>query len=67
MAAFDRVAKSGQFILGNLVEELKEKIANLCGTKCCVTLNSGTDALILGMRCAGIQPGDEKLLRLIRL
>jgi dTDP-4-amino-4,6-dideoxygalactose transaminase len=59
LAALDRVAKSGQFTLGNLVEELEEKIANLCGTKYCITLNSGTDALIFGMICAGIRAGDK--------
>jgi dTDP-4-amino-4,6-dideoxygalactose transaminase len=57
--AFERVACSGQFILGSIVEELEQKLAEFCGVKFCVTLNSGTDALILGMMAAGIKKGDQ--------
>jgi dTDP-4-amino-4,6-dideoxygalactose transaminase len=51
--------ETGQFILGSVVEELEIELAKFCGVKYCVTLNSGTDALILGMIAAGIGPGDE--------
>lgn len=51
--------ETGQFILGSVVEDLELELAKFCGVKYCVTLNSGTDALILGMIAAGIGPGDE--------
>ncbi len=57
--AFERVASLGQFVLGPVVEELEQKLAEFCGTQFCVTLNSGTDALLLGMMAAGIGEGDE--------
>lgn len=57
--SMNKVVSSGQFILGALVDELEEKIAAFCGTRFCVTLNSGTDALYFGMVAAGIKPGDE--------
>jgi len=42
-----------------LVDELEEELASYCEAKYAVTLNSGTDALMLAMLTAGIKPGDE--------
>lgn len=53
------VLKSGQYILGDVVEKLEEEISAFCGVKYCVSLNSGTDALILGMLALDIKAGDE--------
>ncbi len=50
---------SGQYILGKDIGDLEKEIARYCGTKYCVTVNSGTDALILGMSALGIGSGDE--------
>jgi dTDP-4-amino-4,6-dideoxygalactose transaminase len=59
LAAVGRVMDRGQFILGEEVAEFEGRFADLCGTRCAVGLNSGTDALILGLKVLGIGPGDE--------
>lgn len=53
------VLASGGYIGGEVIERLESKLAALCGVKHAVVLNSGTDALILGLRALGIGPGDE--------
>ncbi|MGH7144093.1 MAG: DegT/DnrJ/EryC1/StrS family aminotransferase [Planctomycetota bacterium] len=58
-AALEAVLRSGQFILGPWVSELEKSIAAYFGVEHAVALNSGTDALIVGLRALGIQPGDE--------
>lgn len=55
----DEVFASGWLIGGEQVEALEEELATYCGVKHVVSLNSGTDALILGMKALGIGPGDE--------
>lgn len=57
--AVSRVLEHGQFILGPEVEEFERRFAALCGTRHAVGVNSGTDALILALRAAGIGRGDE--------
>lgn len=42
-----------------LIDTLEEELAEYCGTKYAVALNSGTDALTLGMLALGIGKGDE--------
>ena len=54
-----RVLQSGQFILGEDVKLLEEEIAHYLGVNHAIGLNSGTDALMIGLRSAGIMPGDE--------
>jgi dTDP-4-amino-4,6-dideoxygalactose transaminase len=58
-AAFQKVLRSGQFIMGGAVPELEAKVAAYLGVKHAVALNSGTDALTIGLRALGIGPGDE--------
>ena len=55
----ESVMSSGQFVGGEAVEHFEHKAAELCGTQYCVALNSGTDALVLGLLALGICPGDE--------
>ena len=50
---------AGQHILGAVVVVLERALARLCEVDHCVTVNSGTDALILGLSALGIGPGDE--------
>jgi dTDP-4-amino-4,6-dideoxygalactose transaminase len=45
--AFNRVLKSGWFILGKEVENFEQAFANYCGTKYCIGVANGLDALIL--------------------
>jgi dTDP-4-amino-4,6-dideoxygalactose transaminase len=53
------VLASGQYIDGPAIAEIEAKMAALCGVRHAVALNSGTDALILGLKALGIGPGDE--------
>lgn len=53
------VLESGWYILGKNVEEFEKKFADFVGTKYCVGVNSGLDALILAFRALDIKEGDE--------
>ena len=58
-AALEHVLVSGHFILGPEGAALEREIAALVGVPHAVACNSGTDALHLALRAAGIGPGDE--------
>ncbi|MGH2714316.1 MAG: DegT/DnrJ/EryC1/StrS family aminotransferase [Thermoleophilaceae bacterium] len=60
--AFDRVMRHGAFILGEEVEGFERDWAEACGTAECVGVSSGTAALALLLRAAGIAPGDEVIV-----
>jgi len=49
---------SAGFIGGPLVENFEKEFASFCGTKYCVGVNSGTDALRFAFMAAGVQTGD---------
>lgn len=51
--------KSGEFTLGPYVEKFERKFARYIGVKHVISTNTGTDALILALKAAGIGPGDE--------
>ncbi len=55
----ESVLASGQYILGEEVETFERNIAALVGTKHCVAVNSGTDALMMALAAVGVRPGDE--------
>jgi dTDP-4-amino-4,6-dideoxygalactose transaminase len=59
LTAIGGVLDSGQFILGEETERFEREFAALCGVKHAVGVNSGTDALILALKCLGIGPGEE--------
>ena len=58
-AIFDRVFRTGEFVGGAEVEAFERQLAEYVGVGHCVALNSGTDALVLGLKAAGVGPGDE--------
>ncbi len=59
MRRIEAVLASGMHVGGPDVQALEREIAAYVGTRHAVTLNSGTDALILGMLAAGIGSSDE--------
>jgi dTDP-3-amino-3,4,6-trideoxy-alpha-D-glucose transaminase len=58
-AAFDRVLRRSAFILGEEVSGFEAAWAGACATAHCVGVASGTAALTLLLRAAGIGHGDE--------
>jgi len=59
MAAVQGVLMSGQFIMGPNVKAFEQEVADYLGTKHAIGVNSGTDALVIGLRALGIGLGDE--------
>jgi dTDP-4-amino-4,6-dideoxygalactose transaminase len=57
--ALTQVCESTRFAQGPSTAEFEKGFAAFCGVKHCVSLNSGTSALHLAMRCLDIGPGDE--------
>jgi len=54
-----RVLHSGQYILGQDVQEFEKEFACYCGVKYAVGVGNGTDALVLALLAAGVGEGDE--------
>lgn len=61
MAAFQRVFRTGVFIMGPEILALEEETAALLGAKHSISVSSGTDALLLALMAMDIGPGDEVL------
>ena len=53
------VLDHGQFVLGAEVGELEERLAAFVGANHCVSVSSGTDALLIALMVLDIGPGDE--------
>ena len=51
-----RVLRSGYFVGGPEVAGFEEEAAAYLGVEHAVALNSGTDALVIGLRALGIEP-----------
>jgi dTDP-4-amino-4,6-dideoxygalactose transaminase len=61
-AAFERVLKSGAFVLGNEVRAFESEFSAFLGTPGGVGVGSGTDAITLGLMGGEVGPGDEVLV-----
>jgi UDP-2-acetamido-2-deoxy-ribo-hexuluronate aminotransferase len=53
------VLDHGQYIMGPEVKELEEQLAAFTGAKHCITVASGTEALLIALMALDLQPGDE--------
>lgn len=60
--AIHRVLDSAEFVGGRAVEEFEMKFAAFVGATFAVGLSSGTSALELALKVAGIQPADEVIV-----
>ncbi len=61
-AALDQVLESCQFIGGEWVERFEREFAEYVGARFAVAVSSGTTALELALKCAGIGPGNEVIV-----
>ena len=55
----DETLNKDQWVGGKNIDKFERNIAKLCNTKYAVSLNSGTDALTLGLHLLGVRRGDE--------
>lgn len=58
-ARIQRVLDHGQYIMGPEVRELEEKLEAYTDSKHCITVASGTEALLIALMALGIKAGDE--------
>ncbi|MBE9181918.1 DegT/DnrJ/EryC1/StrS family aminotransferase [Oculatella sp. LEGE 06141] len=61
-AAYQRVMKSGWYVLGQEVEAFEAEFAAYCGTQYCVGVGNGLEALHLILRAMDIGSGDEVIV-----
>ncbi len=63
IAAFTRVLDSGWYVLGKEVEAFEREYAAYCGTRHCIGVGNGLEALVLILRAwmelGVLKPGDE--------
>ena len=58
-ARIQRVLDHGQYIMGPEVAELEQRLAAFSGAKHCITVASGTEALLISLMALDLKPGDE--------
>lgn len=58
-ARIQTVLEHNQFIMGPEVHELEERLRTFTGAKHCITVASGTEALLIALMALNIKPGDE--------
>ena len=58
-ARIQKVLDHGQYIMGPEVRELEEHLEAYTGARHCITVASGTEALLIALMALGIKPGDE--------
>jgi UDP-2-acetamido-2-deoxy-ribo-hexuluronate aminotransferase len=58
-ARIARVLEHGAYVMGPEVAEIEQLLAGYVGTRHCVSVASGTDALMIALMALEIGPGDE--------
>jgi UDP-2-acetamido-2-deoxy-ribo-hexuluronate aminotransferase len=58
-ARIQAVLDHGQYIMGPEVAELEQRLADFTGARHCISVSSGTEALIISLMALGIGRGDE--------
>jgi len=58
-ARVQRVLDHGQYIMGPEVRELEAALESFTGSAHCITVASGTEALLISLMALEIKPGDE--------
>ena len=59
LPVIEDVLSRGQVIMRDELERFESSIAELCGSRFAVGLNSCTDGMVIALRAAGVGPGDE--------
>jgi UDP-2-acetamido-2-deoxy-ribo-hexuluronate aminotransferase len=55
----DRVLEHGQYIMGPEVRELESALEAFTGARHCITVASGTEAIVIALMALDLRPGDE--------
>jgi dTDP-4-amino-4,6-dideoxygalactose transaminase len=58
LAVFERALETAGFIGGPMVAGFEQDFGRFCGTRYCVGVGSGTDAVRFALIAAGVKPGD---------
>lgn len=58
-ANIQQVLDHGQYIMGPEVAQCESELSRFAGVRHCVTVASGTEALLIALMAIGLQPGDE--------
>ena len=58
-ARIQGVLNHGQYIMGQEVTELENRLQSYTGSSYCITVSSGTEALLLALMALGVTCGDE--------
>jgi dTDP-4-amino-4,6-dideoxygalactose transaminase len=60
--SFSDILHRGWYILGGAVQRFEAEFAEYCGTRYCIGVASGLDALILALRAFGLKPDTEVIV-----
>ena len=60
--AFNKFLDNGYYVLGNEVKQFEEEFASFIGTKYCIGVASGLDALIISLECLNLPKGSDVLV-----
>ena len=58
-AAYERVFSRGAFVLGDEVRAFEQDFAAYCGSRECIGVANGSDALEIALRAVGVSAGDR--------